>query len=106
MRRCRASSWPIAGLVVGCAVAYGASGLIRSLLWGVKENDPLTFVAVVGALLAVAIDGERDARACAFGRHRMRDGSTLTQSTEQMSSIPCLRGAYVTVTCCRLPTSR
>ena len=45
----------IAGLVVGCVVAYGASGYIRSLLWGVKENDPLTFVAVIGALLAVAI---------------------------------------------------
>lgn len=45
----------MAGLVVGCAVAYGASGLIRSLLWGVKENDPLTFVGVVGTLLTVAI---------------------------------------------------
>ena len=55
MRRCRASSWRSPGSSIGCAVAYGASGLIRSLLWGVKENDPLTFVAVVGALLAVAI---------------------------------------------------
>ena len=45
----------IAGLVVGCIIAYGASGYIRSLLWGVKENDPLTFVAVISALLAVAI---------------------------------------------------
>ena len=45
----------VAGLVVGCAIAYGTSGLIRSLLWGVKENDPLTFVAVIGALLTVAI---------------------------------------------------
>ena len=45
----------IAGLVVGCVVAYGASSYIRSLLWGVKENDPLTFVAVIGALLTVAI---------------------------------------------------
>jgi predicted permease len=45
----------IAGLVVGCVVAYGASGYIRSLLWGVKENDPLTFVAVIGALLTVAL---------------------------------------------------
>ncbi len=45
----------VAGLVVGCAIAYGTSGLIRSLLWGVKENDPLTFVAVIVALLAVAI---------------------------------------------------
>jgi ABC-type lipoprotein release transport system permease subunit len=24
-------------------------------LWGVKENDPLTFVAVVAALLTVAV---------------------------------------------------
>jgi predicted permease len=45
----------IAGLVVGCVVAYGASSYIRSLLWGVKENDPLTFVAVIGALLTVAV---------------------------------------------------
>ena len=45
----------IAGLAVGCAAAYGASSLIRSLLWGVKENDPMTYVAVVGALLAVAV---------------------------------------------------
>lgn len=45
----------LAGLAVGCAAAYGASSLIRSLLWGVRENDPLTFAAVVGALLAVAL---------------------------------------------------
>jgi predicted permease len=45
----------LAGLAVGCAIAYGASGLIRSLLWGVKENDPLTFAGVIAALLAVAL---------------------------------------------------
>ena len=44
-----------AGLAIGCALAYGASGLIRSLLWGVKENDALTFIAVIGALLIVAV---------------------------------------------------
>ena len=44
-----------AGLAIGCAAAYGASSYIRSLLWGVKTNDPMTFVAVIGALLAVAI---------------------------------------------------
>jgi ABC-type antimicrobial peptide transport system permease subunit len=43
------------GLAIGSAIAYGASGLVRSLLWGVKENDPMTFVAVIAALLAVAI---------------------------------------------------
>ena len=45
----------VAGLLVGCAIAYGVSGLIRSLLWGVKENDPMTYVAVVASLLTVAI---------------------------------------------------
>jgi predicted permease len=45
----------VVGLVIGCAIAYGTSGLIRNLLWGVKENDPLTFVAVVAALLSVAV---------------------------------------------------
>ncbi len=45
----------LAGLSVGCAVAVGVSGLIRSLLWGVRANDPLTFAAVVLTLLAVAV---------------------------------------------------
>ena len=45
----------VAGLTIGCVAAYGASGLIRSLLWGVRENDPMTFVAVVAVLLAVAV---------------------------------------------------
>jgi predicted permease len=43
------------GLVIGSAVAYGASGLIRRLLWGVNANDPMTFAAVIGALLTVAV---------------------------------------------------
>ena len=43
------------GVIIGCALAAGASGLIRNLLWGVRENDPLTFAAVVAALLAVAV---------------------------------------------------
>jgi predicted permease len=45
----------IAGLVIGCAASIGLSRYIRTLLWGVKENDPTTFVAVVGVLLAVAV---------------------------------------------------
>ena len=45
----------IVGVAIGCALAAGASGLIRNLLWGVRENDPLTFAAVVAALLAVAV---------------------------------------------------
>jgi len=45
----------LAGLVIGCGVALGVSGLLRSLLWGVRPNDPLTFAVVVGTLLAVAV---------------------------------------------------
>jgi predicted permease len=45
----------VGGVIAGSVIAYGTSGLIRSLLWGVKENDPLTFVAVIAALLAVAV---------------------------------------------------
>lgn len=44
----------LAGLVVGCGVAFGVSGLIRSLLWGVQANDPLTFATVILTLMAVA----------------------------------------------------
>ena len=44
----------VAGLVIGCGVAVGVSGLLRNLLWGVKANDPMTFIAVVATLLAVA----------------------------------------------------
>ncbi len=45
----------LAGVAVGAVAAFGASGLIRSLLWGVQANDPLTFAAVVLTLLAVAV---------------------------------------------------
>ena len=45
----------VTGVAIGCAMAVGVSGLIRNLLWGVRENDPLTFVAVIGTLLVVAV---------------------------------------------------
>ena len=45
----------IAGVAIGCAMAFGVSGLIRNLLWGVRGNDPFTFIVVVATLLAVAI---------------------------------------------------
>jgi predicted permease len=45
----------LAGLVVGCCVAIGVSGFIRTLLWGVGPNDPLTFTVVIGTLLIVAV---------------------------------------------------
>jgi putative ABC transport system permease protein len=45
----------LVGLAIGCALAWGASGLIRNLLWGVRQNDLVTFVAVIGILFAVAV---------------------------------------------------
>jgi predicted permease len=45
----------LAGLVIGCGVAAGVSGLLQNLLWGVKAKDPLTFFAVVATLLTVAV---------------------------------------------------
>jgi predicted permease len=44
-----------AGLVVGTVIAYGVSSLMRGLIWGVAPDDPITFVAVGGTLLATAI---------------------------------------------------
>jgi ABC-type antimicrobial peptide transport system permease subunit len=45
----------LVGLVVGSALAFGAAGLIRSLLWGVQATDPLTFAGVAVTLLVVSV---------------------------------------------------
>jgi putative ABC transport system permease protein len=43
------------GLVVGLAAAFVLMRLLRSLLFGVGENDPLTFVAITAVLVFVAL---------------------------------------------------
>jgi predicted permease len=43
------------GLVVGLAASFALMRLMRSLLFGVGENDPLTFVAITLVLLLVAL---------------------------------------------------
>src|SRR5262249_49075252 len=45
----------IAGVVVGLAGALALSRLLRSLLYGVTSTDVLAYVAVTGALAAIAI---------------------------------------------------
>lgn len=43
------------GLVIGLAAAFGLMRLLRSLLFGVGENDLVTFVVITGVLLLVAL---------------------------------------------------
>ncbi len=43
------------GLVIGLASAFALMRLLRSLLFGVGENDPLTFAAITLVLLLVAL---------------------------------------------------
>jgi len=43
------------GLVLGLAASFALLRLMRSLLFGVGENDPLTFVAITLMLLFVAV---------------------------------------------------
>ena len=45
----------VAGVVSGSLIALAAARLIRGLLFEVSATDPLTFVAVAGGLLAVAL---------------------------------------------------
>ncbi len=43
------------GVVIGLAAAFGLTRVLASLLFGVKTTDPVTYVAVGGILLAVAL---------------------------------------------------
>jgi putative ABC transport system permease protein len=43
------------GVAIGSAAAVTAVRLLRSFLWGVAANDPLTFAVVVAILFAVAL---------------------------------------------------
>jgi len=45
----------IAGLVLGAAAAMLLSRLLSSFLYGISAQDPLTFVAVAGLLVLLAL---------------------------------------------------
>jgi putative ABC transport system permease protein len=44
----------LVGLLIGTVAGYGLSGFVRSMLFGVRSNDPVAFAIVIGALLATA----------------------------------------------------
>jgi putative ABC transport system permease protein len=44
----------IAGLVIGLALAAGFARLLASIIYGVSETDPFTFIAIPIALLSAA----------------------------------------------------
>jgi putative ABC transport system permease protein len=44
----------LAGVALGCAMAYGLAQLLRGMLFAVAPADPLVFLAVPAALLATA----------------------------------------------------
>jgi putative ABC transport system permease protein len=45
----------VAGVAIGLAAAFGLTRLMSNLLFGVGVNDPATYAAIVGLLLAVAL---------------------------------------------------
>jgi ABC-type antimicrobial peptide transport system permease subunit len=52
----RESTWLTAGgIVVGVGAALGLTRLVKSMLYGVTPNDPVTLAAGVALLLAVAL---------------------------------------------------
>jgi predicted permease len=52
----RESTWlSAAGIVVGLAGAVGLTRLVKSMLYGVSPNDPMTLLAGIAILLAVAL---------------------------------------------------
>jgi ABC-type antimicrobial peptide transport system permease subunit len=51
----RGSRLAAAGVGIGLLAALAATRLLRGLLYGVQPTDPVTFAAVAGLLMAVAI---------------------------------------------------
>jgi putative ABC transport system permease protein len=51
----RGMKMAIAGVAIGLVAAFGLTRLMRSMLFGVGPNDPLTFTGIALMLLLVAL---------------------------------------------------
>lgn len=50
------STWlAVAGIAVGAITAFGLCRLVRSMLYGIRPDDPATLVAGILILLSVAV---------------------------------------------------
>jgi putative ABC transport system permease protein len=49
----------LAGIVIGAGGAFALGGVLSRLIYGVRPNDPLTFLAVALLLAAVAVQPVR-----------------------------------------------
>ncbi len=47
--------WTLTGMVIGTLAALGLTRLISSQLFGVRAHDPLTYMAITGLLMSVAV---------------------------------------------------
>jgi ABC-type antimicrobial peptide transport system permease subunit len=47
--------WTLTGMVIGTLAALGLTRLISSQLFGVRAHDPLTYMAITGLLMNVAV---------------------------------------------------
>jgi Kef-type K+ transport system membrane component KefB len=45
----------LAGAVLGLAVAFSGTGMLRALLFGVEPRDPVIFLGVTGVLSSAAM---------------------------------------------------
>ena len=74
----------IAGIGAGLGMSLVAVRFLRSLLWGVRETDPMTFVATAAILLVVAGAGQPGAGAADSG---YGPGSHVAERVDRIAGV-------------------
>ena len=74
----------VLGVMLGCAVAFGAGRLFVSLVYGVSASDPATFVGIAALLITVAVLAMYiPARRAANTRHHQGRRAAATSRTRR-----------------------